>query len=124
MEALSFLLEVTMKRLAIVGSRGFANLDLVEELVSRLKTTTTVVSGGARGVDTEAVRTAKARGLNTEVFEADWDKFGKSAGFRRNEAMLSTVDGDAAFWDGTSRGTKHAIEYARKKDLWLRVYQK
>lgn len=99
-------------RLAIVGSRDFRSLELVADFISKLKATTKVVSGGARGVDREAVRLAKLRGLQTEEFLANWGSYGKSAGFRRNEEMISTAQGVVAFWDGSSRGTRNAIDLA------------
>lgn len=111
-----------MKRLAIVGSRDFPNLPLVKQFVERLQRDTVVVSGGARGVDSVAVEAARQRGLATEVFEADWDRLGKRAGIDRNARMIDTVDGLVAFWDGKSRGTQHAIQCAKTRGIWVRVY--
>ena len=110
------------KRLAIVGSRGYPRADLVFALIARLQSTTTVVSGGARGVDTWAALAARKRGLQVQVFEADWQRFGKSAGYIRNRSIIDSVDGVVAFWDGNSRGTAHAIQLARKRGIWLRIY--
>ena len=31
---------------------------------------------------------AQAEGIEVRTFEADWDRFGKSAGYRRNRQML------------------------------------
>lgn len=111
-----------MKRLAIVGSRDFPKPELVKQFVERLQRDTVVVSGGARGVDSVAVEAARQRGLATEVFEADWDRLGKRAGIERNARMIDTVHGLVAFWDGKSRGTQHAIQCAKSRGLWLRVY--
>jgi YspA, cpYpsA-related SLOG family len=109
-------------RLAIVGSRGFQPLALVTKFVSTLKPTTTVVSGGARGVDTAAAEAAASRGLEVEIFEADWKQYGRKAGPLRNTAMVATVDGLVAFWDGRSAGTLNAIMAACDRRIWLRVY--
>jgi hypothetical protein len=68
------------------------------------------------------VATARKRGLCTEVYPADWNQFGKSAGYIRNRAIIEAVDGVVAFWDGQSRGTAHAIQLARKRGIWLRIY--
>lgn len=111
-----------MARLAIVGSRGYPRPDLVQQLVAGLKPTTVVVSGGARGVDNWAEQAARKRGLSVDIFPADWQQFGKSAGYIRNRAIIDSVDGVVAFWDGQSRGTAHAIQLARKRGIWLRVY--
>ena len=111
-----------MTRLAIVGSRVFRNLELVRRFVRSLKPTTVVVSGGAGGVDTAAEGAARLRGLSTEVFPAHWSKLGRSAGPIRNRQIVNAVEGLVAFWDGKSRGTAHVIKLARKKGIWLRVF--
>jgi len=52
---------------------------------------------------------------------ADWDKYGKSAGYKRNEemAIYSKEDNGVliAFWDEVSKGTKHMIDLANKHGL-------
>jgi hypothetical protein len=112
-----------MPRLAIVGSRDFTNLELVKSFVARLKPTTVVVSGGARGVDTVAELAAEQAGLARDTIPADWDLHGKSAGFKRNVQLVNSVDGLVAFWDGHSRGTKHAISLAYQRGIWHRIYR-
>lgn len=52
---------------------------------------------------------------------ADWDLYGKSAGFKRNVQMAEYADALVAFWDGASSGTKHMIETAQKMGLDVRV---
>lgn len=44
--------------------------------------------GGAPGADSLAGAWAEARGLEVEVYEADWEAYGRSAGPRRNADML------------------------------------
>lgn len=99
-------------RVAIVGSRDYPHMDQVRALVDRMAFVTTVVSGGARGVDREAVNRARSRGLETQVFHADWTRLGKRAGYVRNEQMIQTVDYVVAFWDERSPGTRHAMDIA------------
>lgn len=52
---------------------------------------------------------------------ADWDLDGKSAGFKRNVKMAEYADALVAFWDGSSRGTKHMIDIAKEKGLDIRI---
>jgi len=101
-------------RIAIVGSRNYGDLEEVRRYVASLPVDTIVVSGGARGVDKTAEQTAKTCGLETKIFPAEWDKYGKSAGFRRNTVMVLAADRIVAFWDGKSAGTKHTIDMAIK----------
>src|SRR5688572_9399784 len=45
-----------LRRIAVVGSRDYARLDLVRQYVYEQERTAVILSGGARGVDTVAVR--------------------------------------------------------------------
>jgi hypothetical protein len=109
-------------RLIIAGGRDFNNFEsLVERCDFFLQNhkEVIVISGRAKGADLLGEKYAKLRGFDVEVFEADWDQFGKAAGPVRNRDMAKRADALIAFWDGKSRGTKHMIETA--KDLGLKV---
>lgn len=100
-------------KIAVVGSRDGIDLDAVREFIDHLNPDINVViSGGARGVDTAAVDRATERGIPVEVFPADWDRYGRSAGYKRNKDIVRAADSVAAFWDGISRGTEHTIKLA------------
>lgn len=110
--------------MAIVGSRDFPRLDLVERFVrtlARRDPSVIVLSGRARGVDQAAESTAKEMGLRFIPFVADWDAFGRRAGVLRNIEMIDESTEVWAFWDGRSRGTKHSIDYAFEQEK-LRGY--
>jgi hypothetical protein len=89
-------------------------LDAVREYVLALPTDTIIISGGARGVDTVATMTACFRNLKFEIFYPDWKRYGKSAGFIRNEQIVKAADKVVAFWDGKSKGTAHSIKLAKQ----------
>lgn len=76
---------------------------------------TEVVSGGARGADKGGEQYADSRALSIKRFPAQWDTFGKSAGYRRNVEMAEYADVLVAFPGG--RGTNHMVEIAYKKGL-------
>jgi len=73
-----------------------------------------IVSGMASGADRLAFLFAKANNVKCYEMPANWDKFGKRAGFMRNEEMAEVSDGLLAFWDGQSKGTAHMIQYMNK----------
>ena len=105
----------------VVGSRTFTDYSLMceklDKLLSRYNSLCVpicIVSGGARGADALAERYAKEHNYQLEVFHADWNKYGKSAGIRRNKQMAEVADALVAFWDGKSRGTKNMIEQMRR----------
>jgi hypothetical protein len=105
--------------IAIVGSRSYPHLDMVRQFVAGLSCADVVVSGGAAGVDSEAHKAAKQRGLACVVVMPDWNGLGRRAGFERNTTIVRLSAFVVAFWDGTSRGTKDTIEKARKAGkLW------
>lgn len=70
-----------------------------------------LVDGGAPGVDTWCREWAIDHGIEGPTIRAEWDKYGRAAGPKRNQLMvghmLSTYQHShgAAFYDGTSRGT-------------------
>jgi hypothetical protein len=110
--------------IAIVGSRNFADLDRVRRFVRELPGDVTVLSGGARGVDRCAVVTARARGLRTLEFLANWERDGRyHAGRRRNERVAQRCDRMVAFWDGRSTGTQDAFRRALRLGRQVVVYR-
>lgn len=101
-------------RVAIVGSRDFPEPERVRAYVRALRKDDIVISGGARGVDSWAVEEAQLQGLSTEVFPADWEVYGRSAGYQRNQSIVDAAEFVVAFWDGKSKGTAHTIKLAQK----------
>lgn len=116
-----------MMKVIIAGSRYFNNYELLRQYVDHIlqnvsqKESIEIVSGGAKGADELGERYAKERGYKITRFPAEWNKYGRAAGPKRNEQMGDYADALIAFWDGESRGTKHMIEYAKKKNLLVRV---
>jgi hypothetical protein len=113
----------------IAGSRTFNDAELLEKTMDRLLTNkqkVLIISGGARGADTLAENYAKKRGYKTLIMPAEWDKYGKSAGYKRNAKMheaLSYFEDRACvlFWDGKSKGTQHNIPLAKKYNTQIRI---
>ena len=73
-----------------------------------------IVSGCAEGADKLGERYASEHNLTVDRFPAEWDKYGKYAGPRRNAQMAQVADAVLVFWDGKSKGTKNMIENAKK----------
>lgn len=98
-----------------------------------------VISGGAKGIDTLAVEWAVENDIEVTVFEAAWhnldhpdaiikttkwgQKYDARAGLRRNELMAVHAEAVIAIWDGQSKGTKHMLKMARKRELPTFVYR-
>lgn len=71
---------------------------------------TEIVSGVcSRGADQAGEAYARYRGIPIKQFPADWDRYHKAAGYRRNAQMAEYADMLIALWDGRSNGTRHMI---------------
>ena len=113
-----------MPKVIVAGSRTFDDYPLMVRELDRIRlrlSSMTIVSGTARGADQLGERYAKQTGLEVIRMPADWDTYGKSAGYRRNERMASIADICIVFWNGVSRGTQHMINIAREYELFLIV---
>ena len=108
----------------IAGTRTFTNYKLLSEAMENLPwQPSTIISGAARGADKLGERWAKANDIPIEQFPADWQKFGKSAGYRRNVQMAEAAEALVAFWDGKSRGTNHMLKIAKERNLKIEVVE-
>lgn len=102
-------------KLAIIGSRGFDDYELVKSVLSDyVDKVTMVVSGGAKGADSLGEKWANENNIQTLIFKPDWKKYGKKAGHLRNTDIIQNCDMCVAFWDGVSTGTNDSIKKAKK----------
>lgn len=76
---------------------------------------TVIINGGAEGTDALGEAWADQRGMPCEKYPADWKRYGRGAGPRRNEQMAEVAEALVALWDGESRGTKHRLTPQRAK---------
>ena len=111
-------------RTIVAGSRNGVSINDVEVAFDTAPfIVTTVLCGMARGADLCGRYVAILRGLHVEEYPADWSKYGKSAGFRRNAEMADKAEALIAVWDGVSRGTKHMIDLAEDKGLLVHIHR-
>ena len=111
----------------VAGSRKFDDAErLAHILAENVRDGDTIVEGGAKGVDTMARAWAEERGIDVVEIKADWEKYGRAAGPKRNDAMTAFIaerGGRAVFiWDGESKGTKQCIGSAGKRGISCKVY--
>lgn len=110
-------------RIAVVGSRDYENMAEVHQFVAEQERTTVIVTGGARGVDSEAVKEARRLRMPYEIYLPDWQKHGRRAGAIRNAEIVARVDEVAAFWDGKSPGTRITMDIAKAAGKPLKVFR-
>ncbi len=102
--------------IAVIGSRsGFTYYYVKTALDAMVTSRDTLISGGARGVDSYARRYARERHLKfieiTPNFSNGFDVFEY---FKRNQRIAANCDIMISFWDGKSKGTLSTIKYAKK----------
>lgn len=115
-----------VKKVVIAGSRQFNGYKFfysqVDQCLSRIRQEyeLIILSGHCTGVDRMAERYAEENGFQVEVFPAEWDKYGKSAGPRRNKTMVEAADFAIAFAGG-GNGTKSLISLAKAKGIPVKI---
>lgn len=115
-------------RILITGSRECTNLRLVRGAIQFAAgppgdySNAVVTQGGARGADTLAATAARELGIPTQQVDADWDQYGKRAGFIRNKKMIDQGQDIclAFFKEGAgNRGTTHCATEAEKAGIFV-----
>lgn len=114
----------------ITGSRGIKDIEYIGNILTYnlniYGKPTEFIHGGCWGVDNIGKMWALANHIPVKEFPAEWGKYGKSAGPRRNKAMAdycSANDICIAIWDGNSKGTKNMIDNCKKKGMSVLVYK-
>ena len=102
-------------KVLVCGGRDYNNKEHVFNVLDRFHEgtkITTLVHGLAVGVDVLAGQWAEMHDIPVQEFPADWDKYGKAAGFIRNQQMLdeSCPEYVIAFPGGV--GTKNMVDLA------------
>jgi hypothetical protein len=113
-------------KVIIAGSRTFNDLDTLTKTCDyylQNQKEIEIVSGTAAGADTLGEMYALTRNYPVKRFPAEWKKYGKAAGYLRNEEMAKYADALIAFWDGISKGTGHMIRLAKMYGLKVRIHE-
>lgn len=109
-----------MRKLIIAGSRDFGNYQLLVKEVEKLDfIPDQIISGCARGADSLGERYAAEKNIELVKVPADWNLYGKSAGYKRNQAMAEIATDCIVFRIGglLSKGSTHMINIAQSKGL-------
>ena len=114
-------------RVLVCGSRDWYDADAIRaELIGlNIGSDDIIIHGDCRGADRLAGMIGEELGAEVQVYRAQWHVFGKSAGPRRNQAMLDEGKPDlvlAFHWDlAQSKGTKHMVGIARAAGVEVKV---
>jgi len=85
--------DVPYVKVLVTGDRNWTDEDLLAQALSAIghlhPSNVMVVHGGAAGADSLAGKVANRLGMATHVYEAEWDRYGRAAGPKRNQTMIS-----------------------------------
>jgi phosphoribosylpyrophosphate synthetase len=113
-------------KIAIVGSREYPQLQMVEWFIRDLPNGVVIVSGGAKGVDIAAQEYAERRGLQTEIYKPILDGCNTRLEYTqryydRNQKIVDNSDLVVAFTEKDSGGTWDTIKRARKNGKPVKI---
>jgi len=115
-----------IKKVIVAGSREFTDEKKVHKVLNKLKKEADfeieIVSGLCRGPDMFGKNWAEKNNLKCHKYPANWNKYGKRAGFIRNEEMAKVGDILIAFHVNNSKGTQHMINLAIENGLKVKVF--
>jgi len=115
----------TMNKIVIAGSRSFNDYKTLSNVCNVLFKNISeieIVCGEAYGADKLGRKYAEEHNLLIKSFPANWDKYGKSAGYIRNKEMAKYCDNAIIFWDGVSKGSNHMIKLCKEFNKDVLVY--
>lgn len=116
-----------VNKVIIAGSRTCPEKDLTlfEKVSGILRNLENIeiVSGTARGADRFGEWLASECGYELTKFPADWDKYGKSAGYIRNKEMAEYATHLVAIIDLSvpSKGSRNMAMLAKEYRLKIRI---
>jgi len=117
-------------RILITGSRNWPDRVAVANAIRQAwidadkPYRVTVVHGGARGADYIADQFAKHMRFEIEQHVADWDKYGKRAGYVRNQQMVdSGIDICLAFIYNESKGATMCAKLAEEAGIPVKYWR-
>ena len=123
-----FNLMVPKPKVLVTGSRNWWHYNVIKEAITN-SGCTIVIHGGARGADTMAGRAATELGLEVRVYPADWEKWGKADGTKRNQEMIDAehvkddpIELCLAFPLPDSRGTVDMIRRCKRAGIETVIY--
>ena len=97
-------------RYLFAGSREGVPQGDIYKIIENLPSSSLIISGGARGVDTYAAEAARSNNIKVELHYPNW-QLGKHAGMLRNKLMLdSGIDKAYLFIANNSKGSADTLQ--------------
>lgn len=103
----------------VTGGRAYSDYEMVATALGVLHSKFGIARlghGKAKGADTLAGAWAKLIGIPVKEHPANWDAFGKRAGFIRNAEMLDTEKPDVVVAFPGGNGTADCVKSAKLRE--------
>lgn len=112
-------------RLLISGSRNWTDTKYIECILDKFDVDTLIHGGCWKGVDKICNDIALERGWKTEIYIANWDKYGRAAGPIRNKKMVMESNADFAvlFCKNKSSGTMNTLKHIENANIPYYLYE-
>jgi hypothetical protein len=115
------MIDLTKRRVAIVGSARYPQMHLVTKIVGLLPQSVTVLCDTEDVIGMTVASAARSRGLQVRSVSLE-KRFGKRAIPILNDRIVGGSDYLVSFWDGVSDGVRKCINLASKRGRLLVVY--
>ena len=109
-------------KILFCGGRDYSNYRSVRNIIAPYEPKL-IIHGAARGADSLAGRAAKELGIPVRAFPADWNYYGKSAGYIRNRQMLDEGKPDIVVAVPGGKGTAMMMKLARSRGIPVHEYK-
>lgn len=107
-------------KVLVCGGRIYVNVKRVNEVLDFIHNKyriEEIINGGAMGADELARQWARRRRVASLTFPANWQRYGKSAGFHRNVKMLDEQKPDLIVAFPGGDGTAMTIALADERNI-------
>lgn len=113
-------------RVLVCGGRDFTNMKVLDKYLSILVPwmyVDVLIHGGARGADLLSAKWVSKLfpSVPIEEYKADWDTFGKSAGYLRNKQMLDEGKPNYVIAFPGGKGTANMVKQAQ--DAGIKTFE-
>lgn len=122
---------MTEFRILVCGGRSYGDkervyriLDTVVEAINSQGRARDIrlIHGAAKGADDLAAKWATHRGYDSIPYPADWDTYGKRAGYIRNKQMLDEGKPHAVIAFPGGNGTRMMVGLAKRYGIPVKEY--
>ena len=104
----------------VCGGRKFNEWPAMQKALDRISPDI-IIHGAAGGADSMAGRYARENNIPCRDFPAEWRRYGKSAGYRRNQQMLDEGKPNLVVAFPGGPGTQNMVEISRQQGFEVNI---